>query len=889
MNTRRRSLTAAAVLSALGGVVLGAPVVHSDTPVTLYVDSGNSHCGDGNSGLSATAPLCTVHAAMASPILVPGGTVVINGADGAMDITRSGTPGSPITIIGGGYGSWFTVTGQHDVEIDGANDLPPVAGPSSGDVIHVVNSQRIVMHRDGGRCCLVGAIHLTGTSDSVVDGSPGGFDSHQQVIIDGGSTRDVVENLVADQQSDASEVTITDSPNNSVVNNTIVASMLAPVVVTGVSTGTVVENNIFYGTGDSADQPASVPAVSVDASATSGTRIGYNIFDSAGLGGPAVSWAGTAYPTGTAFDASAAGTVGHDRDVDPKLPPRRGTYPDDLHLTPASPAVDAGDASVAPPRDNEGRARIDDPAVADTGSGSPTYADIGAYEYTADPFAVNVWGQLGPSPSNYQTVTVDAKISGGWWPASPVSVSFSIDGTPVRQLTEPADGSFTISLPDGEHALSATAVDAGGTKATSSSLLLVHPAVFTPQLTVTASPGDNGEVVIGIGGVSATKSFTLDMGDGRPPITGVGLTDPNNGINWNGLYQYQKSGTYHVKLTATDPNGWPGSASADVSVSVKVPPRPEQPVVTVHRVAGPDRYTTAIAASHAQWADGSAGAVVLANGAGFPDALAGVPLAAHVHGPLLLTDPHSLGAATAAEIGRVLGSGGKTVYVLGGTSAVSEAVLAQLPPAVHVQRIGGSDRFDTARRIAAVIGSAQSIVVANGMTFPDALTAGPLAAKQNTAIVLSDGPVLDPKTAALVSQHRSVIAVGGPAAAAVRANVNLTGLSFTDLHGQDRYATSHLVFDAIGASRSPASFGVASGVTFPDALTGGAYMANAGKPLVLADPALAGRDPWLPSVLRDETNAVYSEGGSILVFGGPKAVDDRIVNDLALWTNGRVQ
>ena len=888
MRNRHVGLAAAAVLSTFGGAILAVPAARADdAPATLYVDADTAACNDGNSGLVQTAPLCSVHAAMASSLLVPGGTVVISGNKiGAVDVTRSGTPGLPITIKSGGWSSWVTVTGQHDVEIDGALAMP-YGQPLGGDEIHVVDSQRIVLHQDGGRCCQVGAIHLTGTSDSVVDGVSASY-AHQQVVIDGGSTHDVVENLVTDEQSDASEVTIVDSPENSVLNNTFYASTQTPVAISGTSTGTVVENNIFSDTGDSADHPESVPSVSVEASATTGTRIGYNIFDSDGLDSPAVSWAGTAYPSGTAFDASPASTVGHDKDVDPQLTLSGLGWPSDLHLKPTSPAIDAGDGSVAPAHDDDGLTRIDDPAASNTGGGSPDFTDIGAYEYHVKPFAVNVWSNGGLGPSDYRTVTVSAQTSGGWWSSSPTSVAVSIDGGPARQVTGVGGGRFTVTLPDGSHTLSASAVDAGGTTATSTSQVLVQPTVFKPMLTVTPVPNSGGQVSIALGAVSSTSTFSLDMGDGKAPITGVGQTYTENGANWTGQYQYQKSGTYHVTLTATDANGWPGTAHADVSVTVPPPAvPPAQPVVTVHRIAGSDRYSTAVAVSQAQWSAGSAGAVVLASGLGFPDALAGVPLAAHVHGPLLLTDPHKLDAATLAEINRVLAGGGKTVYVLGGTSAVSDAVLAQLPSTVHVERIGGVDRFDTARRIAAHIGSAADIVVADGASFPDALTAGPLAAKEHTAIVLSNGPVLDPQTAALVAGHKSVTAVGGPAATAVRADANLAHIPLTDLHGADRYATSHLVFDAINANYAPKQMGVASGTSFPDALTGGAFMANAGQPLVLADPRLADGSPWLMSDLRDEVEEVYGDAGHISVFGGPGAVDEQIVKDLVLWTQGR--
>ncbi len=52
----------------------------------------------------------------------------------------------------------------------------------------------------------------------------------------------------------------------------------------------------------------------------------------------------------------------------------------DLHLGANSPAIDAADGDEAPATDLEGRVRWDDPAVIDTGVGTPTYVDMGAYE-----------------------------------------------------------------------------------------------------------------------------------------------------------------------------------------------------------------------------------------------------------------------------------------------------------------------------------------------------------------------------------------------------------------------------------------------------------------------------------------------------------------------------
>lgn len=54
---------------------------------------------------------------------------------------------------------------------------------------------------------------------------------------------------------------------------------------------------------------------------------------------------------------------------------------DDFHLQADSPCIDAADGSWAPDKDMEDNARHDAEDVPNTGTGSPPYADMGAYEY----------------------------------------------------------------------------------------------------------------------------------------------------------------------------------------------------------------------------------------------------------------------------------------------------------------------------------------------------------------------------------------------------------------------------------------------------------------------------------------------------------------------------
>jgi hypothetical protein len=80
------------------------------------------------------------------------------------------------------------------------------------------------------------------------------------------------------------------------------------------------------------------------------------------------------------FPKEGATEVGGLWGVDPKLvsPSAR-----DFSLSGGSPARDSANGDFAPATDIEGRSRVDDPLMPNTGSGAITYADIGAFEGVA--------------------------------------------------------------------------------------------------------------------------------------------------------------------------------------------------------------------------------------------------------------------------------------------------------------------------------------------------------------------------------------------------------------------------------------------------------------------------------------------------------------------------
>jgi putative cell wall binding repeat protein/matrixin len=269
----------------------------------------------------------------------------------------------------------------------------------------------------------------------------------------------------------------------------------------------------------------------------------------------------------------------------------------------------------------------------------------------------------------------------------------------------------------------------------------------------------------------------------------------------------------------------PASAAGDGTVAPALAPL--APVVD--RIAGADRFATAVAASVSTF-PATASAVVLANGDSFPDALVGVTLTAAKNAPLLLTSGATLPSVTKTEILRVLPAGG-TVYLLGGAASVPNSIATQLlAMGYHVTRYAGADRFGTALAVAAALGNPTTVMLVDGSTFADALAAGPAAAHLHAAVLLTNGGSLPTADAAYLAAHRgTVYGIGTGGHAADPAAIPVFGVGSP---------SSTSVAIAAKFFPAPTIVGIATTVSFPDALAGGAQIAHLGGPLLLNAPGV---------------------------------------------------
>lgn len=197
----------------------------------------------------------------------------------------------------------------------------------------------------------------------------------------------------------------------------------------------------------------------------------------------------------------------------------------------------------------------------------------------------------------------------------------------------------------------------------------------------------------------------------------------------------------------------------DIAVSDNVVKKLEKSGLTVNRIEGDTRIETAVEIAKAIAPEGVDKAVV-ANGYNFPDALSVASFAAQEGLPILLTQDTKLPEATKEALASL---GTTNTIVVGGDQVVSEDIAAELPES---KRLAGNDRYDTNLAILQEFGvDKDTMYVATGKEYPDALAGAVLAAKEGTAVVLVHDKVPENIASYLQEKGLSGLTIfGGPVA-----------------------------------------------------------------------------------------------------------------------------
>ncbi len=214
---------------------------------------------------------------------------------------------------------------------------------------------------------------------------------------------------------------------NTLIGNSIYDNVSAGINVEGTSGNFLIANNVSVdnaincpnGVGGTEKCPRTAGNIRVDQDSTVGTTLHQDLVYlhlAAGQTGTMMTWKTSGYATLAAFDA-ASGQEQGGLEADPRwLAPGAGN----MQLAAGSPAIDSADSSVGGEltSDISGTPRTDDPATPNTGTGSRTYDDRGAYEFGAAAAAV---------------------------PGAPVAVASAGTSSVQVSWTAPADGGSPIT------------------------------------------------------------------------------------------------------------------------------------------------------------------------------------------------------------------------------------------------------------------------------------------------------------------------------------------------------------------------------------------------------------------------------------------------------------
>lgn len=316
------------------------------------------------------------------------------------------------------------------------------------------------------------------------------------------------------------------------------------------------------------------------------------------------------------------------------------------------------------------------------------------------------------------------------------------------------------------------------------------------------------------------------------------------------------------------------TVAALATVTAIVPAAAGPSVTSRTRLAGTDRYATAVAISEAMYPAPGPATVVVATGENYPDALAAGVIAGNPTSPapVLLVRRDQIPAVTEDELRRLAPD---NIVVLGGTDAISEQVVTDLRDITPViSRIAGRDRYETAAEIAysAVEPGGFEAYLASGEYFQDALLASSVAGRFRGPVLLTSSAGVPSYTRAVLDYYRpNTLWVVGPV-------TEIPDSQLEELRGYVERVVridpgSTLIEAAINVSQNfytgsaPTVF-LATHEQYPDALAAGALASVDGGPLLFSS-----RD-CIPPEVEAEINRL--DAAEVVVVGGTAALSEAV-------------
>ncbi|MBU5308401.1 cell wall-binding repeat-containing protein [Clostridioides mangenotii] len=253
----------------------------------------------------------------------------------------------------------------------------------------------------------------------------------------------------------------------------------------------------------------------------------------------------------------------------------------------------------------------------------------------------------------------------------------------------------------------------------------------------------------------------------------------------------------------------------------------------VSRIAGNDRYQTSVEVSKKFK---NADVAIIANGENYTDVMSSTPLADNLKAPLLLTKQNNITKEVENELQRL---NVKNVIIIGGSSSISKDIENVLKN-YNIDRIGGTDRYETSALIAQKIADSKSYtkkaILVDGTNFPDAISMSAMAVKEKMPILLTTPDSLSNETAKTIKdlEIKDITIGGGSKSVSETIEKNLKNThTVKRVAGVDRYETSYLVAKHISPNFK--NIVVTTGENYPDALVGSVFATQNNRSLLISN------------------------------------------------------
>ncbi|APF28009.1 cell wall binding repeat 2 family protein [Clostridium sporogenes] len=209
--------------------------------------------------------------------------------------------------------------------------------------------------------------------------------------------------------------------------------------------------------------------------------------------------------------------------------------------------------------------------------------------------------------------------------------------------------------------------------------------------------------------------------------------------------------------------------------------------------------------------------------------------------------------------------------LVGGTTSVNAediVVNTRVDDQMIVNRLFGSNRYETNLEILKKFGATDTIIIASGENFPDAISATPLCKKYNAPLMLVNDDLTGLQQSFIYHNGiKKAIIVGGSSVVNkdIEGILEVSDISVRRLGGRDRYDTCEKVASEMGKNNG---FIIVNGGNFPDALSASSVASAMGVPILIT-----------PKDNFPQYDIQAVPKNSTFVIGGEGVVSDKIKDD----------